>query len=567
MYRFKTKIMRYLHISFFALLLLTGFTGCSDFLNVDPQAVLSEDEVDNPDKLVIAAYSALGNDHYDAPYSLWPYGNVRSDDAYKGGGGEGDIQAFHFYEISSNISPTFGEPDALWYNMYVAISRTNAALRVLNKVNENDFALKNERMGEMRFIRGHFYFLLKVLFKNIPYIDETVDVADYGSISNVSLDNDALWGKIAADFEFAYNNLPETQTEKGRVNKFAAAAYLAKTRLYKAYRQDTQNNVTSIDAADLNEVVKYTQEVINSSYHLEPDMAHNFLPGVYENGPEAIFAIQFSHDDGTKYGRLNFGELLSVPQGLGCCDFHKPSQNLVNAYKTENGLPLFGDYNDNDYVKETNEADPRLFHTVALPDLPYKYNTNRIYLASWNRNPSVYGYYASLKENVDPDYEGFVNMSPFYANDKNRIVIRFADVLLMRAEALIELNRAAEALPLINQLRSRAQESESMISYAPNMNISLYQDGVNCTWTTDYARTALRWERRLEMAMEGSRFFDLVRWGIADQVINDFYTTESSKRTYYKGAHFIKNKHEYLPIPQQQINFSKGVYKQNYGWE
>jgi hypothetical protein len=523
--------------------------------------------VDNPDKLVIAAYSALGNDHYDMPFSLWPYGDVRSDDAYKGGGGESDIQDFHFYEISSNISATFGEPDGLWYNCYVAISRANAALRVLNKVSESDFALKNTRIGEMRFIRGHFYFLLKVLFKNIPYIDETVDVADYGTISNVSLDNDALWGKIAADFEAAYNNLPETQTEVGRANKYAAAAYLAKTRLYKAYRQDAQNNVTSIDAADLNEVVKYTQEVINSSYHLETDMAYNFLPGVYENGPEAIFSIQYSHDDGTKYGRLNFGDLLSVPQGLGCCDFHKPSQNLVNAYKTENGLPLFGDYNDNDYIKETNQADLRLFHTVALPDLPYKYNTNRIYLASWNRNPGVYGYYASLKENVDPDYEGFVNMSPFYANDKNRIVLRFADVLLMRAEALIELNRAAEALPLINQLRSRAQQSESMISYAPNMNIALYQDGVNCTWTTDYARTALRWERRLEMAMEGSRFFDLVRWGIADQVINDFYTTESGKRAYYQGAHFTKNKHEYLPIPQQQINFSKGVYKQNYGWE
>ena len=157
-------------------------------------------------------------------------------------------------------------------------------------------------------------------------------------------------------------------------------------------------------------------------------------------------------------------------------------------------------------------------------------------------------------------------MIPFYANSKNRIVIRYADVLLMRAEALIELGQEVEALPLINQVRARAKQSTGLVEYAANTNVTLYEDGLNCTWDKDFAREALRMERRLEFAMEGSRFFDLVRWGITDQVMNSYYQSESSKRSFLSGAIFTKNKNEYIPIPQQQINFSKGLYRQNYGW-
>lgn len=540
--------------------------GCTDFLDLDPNSMLNEEQVNDPDKLITAAYSMLGNDHYDSPFSLWPYGNVRSDDAYKGGSGEADIEAFHFYEISSNIRANFGEPDVLWYNCYVGISRANLALNLLNNLSKEEYPEKDIRTGEMRFIRGHFYFLLKVLFKNVPFIDETVPMNEYEHISNVALNNDELWGKIAEDFQFAHDNLPDSQSEIGRANKISAAAYLAKVRLYKAYRQNEEHGVVSIDQADLNEVLKYTEVVINSAYHLEPDFCYNFLPGGFENGPESVFAIQYSVDDQTKYGRVNFGDLLSLPQGLGCCDFHKPSQNLVNAFKTKDGLPEFDSYNNEDYTLGSTTADPRLFHTVAMPDLPWKYNENRIYEASWVRNPAVYGYTSSLKENVDPDCDCFVNIDPFYANSKNRILIRYADVLLMRAEALIESGRHAEALPLINQLRNRAAQSTDYIHYAPKMEIALYDDGTNCDWTPDFARKAMRWERRLELAMEGNRFFDLVRWGIADSVINSYYTTESEKRTYYKGASFTQGKHEYLPIPQQQIDFSKGIYKQNPNW-
>lgn len=547
------------------------FAGCSDFLDMNPNGILDEESVsgvEQLDKLVISAYSMLGNDHYDIPFNLWPYGNVRSDDAYKGGRDESDIQDFHFYETSSNITVNFGEPDGLWYNCYIAISRANNALRSLNNVSEQDFPNKKIRIGECRFIRGHFYFLLKVLFKSIPYIDETVAIEDYGTISNIALSNDELWQKIADDFKAAYDNLPESQgTDVGRANKYSAAAYLAKTYLYKAYRQDEKHNVTEINAEDLKQVLTFSNEVMSSDYGLEDDFAYNFLPGSYENGKESLFAIQHSTDDGTLYGRLNFSDALNVPMKFsGSCDFQKPSQNLVNAYKTVNGLPEFSDYNKADYNANTDKVDPRLYHTVALPGVPYKYDKKNIFDESWTRNKAVYGLYSSLKENVALNDPSSVLIDPFRANTKNKIVIRYADVVLMRAEALIELDREKEALPLINEIRERAKKSTGLIDYAENMDIALYVDNVNCNWTKPYAREALRWERRLELAMESQRFFDLVRWGIADSVINTFYKEEAPKRTYYEDAHFEKNRAEYVPIPQQQINFSKQVYKQNYGY-
>lgn len=547
------------------------FAGCSDFLDMNPNGILDEESVsgvEQLDKLVISAYSMLGNDHYDIPFNLWPYGNVRSDDAYKGGRDESDIQDFHFYETSSNITANFGEPDGLWYNCYIAISRANNALRSLNNVSEQDFPNKKIRIGECRFIRGHFYFLLKVLFKSIPYIDETVAIEDYGTISNIALSNDELWQKIADDFKAAYDNLPESQgTDVGRANKYSAAAYLAKTYLYKAYRQDEKHNVTEINAEDLKQVLTFSNEVMSSDYGLEDDFAYNFLPGSYENGKESLFAIQHSTDDGTLYGRLNFSDALNVPMKFsGSCDFQKPSQNLVNAYKTVNGLPEFSDYNKADYNANTDKVDPRLYHTVALPGVPYKYDKKNIFDESWTRNKAVYGLYSSLKENVALNDPSSVLIDPFRANTKNKIVIRYADVVLMRAEALIELDREKEALPLINEIRERAKKSTGLIDYAENVDIALYVDNVNCNWTKPYAHEALRWERRLELAMESQRFFDLVRWGIADSVINTFYKEEAPKRTYYEDAHFEKNRAEYVPIPQQQINFSKQVYKQNYGY-
>jgi hypothetical protein len=549
--------------------------SCSDFLVTTPQGVLSQGQVSSPDKVentVNAAYASLGNDHYDKPFSLWPYGNVRSGDAYKGGRDEGDIQNFYFMEIFKDVKSDFGELDGLWFNFYIGISRANSALRVLNTLTDADFPLKKTRQAEMRFLRAHFYFQLKIIWKYVPYVDENLAIADYPTISNKALTNDQLWDKIAADFQFGVENLPASQSEIGRANLASATAYLAKTRLYQAYEQDEIHNVININKTKLQQVVDLIN-TIPATYGLVDDYADLFTPGATENGKESLFAVQFSNKgDGTMFGRLNFGDVLATPMGIGCCDFHKPSKNLVNAFKTDpaTGLPLFNTFDAATIDLTTDKVDPRLDHTIAIPGHPWKYDPTTIYQVSWNRTPDVYGVYASLKENVCKTC--YTQVGPFYGNTKNRIIIRYADVLLWKAEALIEIGGAANldaARQIINSIRTRAKNSTGHLkmadgSFESTFNVGTYDDPA--VWSQDYARNALRWERRLELAMEGNRFFDLVRWGIADKYMNAYFASEKSKIAYLKNGLFTKNRDEYLPIPDNQMRFSKGVYVQNTGY-
>ncbi|WP_210521654.1 RagB/SusD family nutrient uptake outer membrane protein [Hymenobacter terricola] len=562
--------------------LLSLSFGCSDkkFLEVDPTGALTDEQLNTPaniEKQVIAAYSQLGNDVYRTPYtSMWPYGNVRAGDAYKGGGGTADVDAFHFYETFSFNRVDIGNTDELWFLLYIGVSRANDALRRLDAVSDAAMPNKAIRQGEARFLRGHFYFLLKEVFKHVPYIDETVATSDYATISNVALTNDALWGKIADDFRFAAANLPATQPEIGRATKSAAQAYLAKTLLYQAYTQSDNNAVTGIDQAKLTEVVSLCDQVSAAGYILNADYATNFLT-VGDNSRESVFAIQFSRNDGTPKGRTDRGNELNYPMNpdYGCCSFHQPSQNLVNAYKTDaQGLPLFTTFNSSDLRADTpadfqtNAVDPRLDHTVAIPTHPYKYDPSFVFQNSWVRVPGVYGYFMSMKENVLPSDPSFQKNPPFMSTSKNWTVIRYADVLLWKAEALIELNRASEALPIVNQIRQRAQNSTARLRNSAGQPTSNYRIGLYpaTVWTQAYAREALRFERRLEFAMEGYRFFDLTRWGIAATYLNAYFSVEKNKRQYLATANFTAGRDEYMPIPLNQINFSKGLYKQNAGW-
>ncbi|MDO7851480.1 RagB/SusD family nutrient uptake outer membrane protein [Hymenobacter convexus] len=565
-----------------SLLTLGLATSCNDkeFLDVPPRGAISDEQIntaENIDKQCIAAYSALGNDGFTAPYtSLWPYGNLRAGDAYKGGGGTGDVDAFHFYETFSYNRPDIGNTDEVWFRLYIGIGRANDALRRLNAISDAAMPTRKVRQGEMRFLRGHFYFILKELFDRVPYIDETVDVAEYGNVSNVALSSQQLWDKIAADFQFAVDNVPANQPEVGRANQLAAKAYLAKTLLFQAYTQDASHQVTGVDQAKLQDVVRLTDEVISSGrYSLYPDFAFNFQSN-HDNGAESVFAIQFSKNDGTPKGRIQQGNKLNYPMNaeFGCCGFHQPSQNLVNSFKTDaNGLPLFTTFNTSgDLVSgvdfTVNSVDPRLDHTVAIPGHPWKYDPGFVFQQAWVRVPGIYGYFMSMKENVGPNDPSFQKEPPFMSSSKNWAIIRYADVLLWKAEALIELNRAADALPLINQIRQRAQNSTGLLRQSTGLPTSNYRIGLypSTNWTQAYARQALRYERRLELAMEGNRFFDLVRWGIAADYLTAYLNQEKTKRQYLQDARFTRGRDEYLPIPQNQINFTKGLYQQNPGW-
>ena len=556
-------------------------TSCKQSLEEKPQGAVSSNDLNTPanvEKMVISAYSTLGNESIHTSNSLWPWGSLRSGDAYKGGDGAGDNSEWNDYETYVTNRPTNGITDRMWAQLYNGIGRVNDALL---RINASDAALypnKVSRQGEMRFLRGYYYFMLKILFNRVPYFDETIPKADYIKISNTELTSDQLWEKIAAEFTAAAAGLPASQTETGRPNKSTAYAMLAKVNLYQAYKQDDNHAVTSIDAAKLQEVLKMCDNVISSGkYGLASDFGQNFV-AQYENGPESVFAIQYSRNDGTTYGRIDLGHSLSYPMNVeyGCCWQHIPSQDLVNNFKTDpNGLPLFSGYNNtdalsgNDFLNTT--FDPRLDHTVGIPGHPFKYVPNFIYQPSWARAPAIYGYFTSMKDVAAPNDGSFQRIPPFMSSSKNWELIRYADLLLWKAEALIELGRESEALPLINQVRQRAANSTGMLkkddgTFATYYKVAAYQPGINCTWTPAYAREALRKERRLEFAMEGSRLFDLVRWGVAEPYMNAYFTSESTKRPHLRTARFQKGKDEYMPIPTNQINYSKGLYKQNPGY-
>src|ERR1700743_797260 len=328
--------------------LMIGTASCKKYLNEAPQGVVSLSDLTTPantDAMVIAAYSYLGNDYYYYPFSsMWAYGSIRSGDAYKGGGGPGDVAEYNQYEVFSNNTITNGSGDNVFYQLYVGIARCNTALTLVEGQDPAAYPLKTQREAELKFLRGHFYFLLKILFKHIPYIDETLQksAASYGAVSNVALTSDQIWTNIANDFKFAAANLPVTQTQVGRATRGAAQAYLAKALLYQAYKQDDKNDVTSIDQTLLAQVNSNCDSVINSDkYALDADFADNFLPQD-GNSSESVFSIQYSKNDGTPLGRVDFGHCLDYPMNVqyGCCGFHVPSDNLVNAFKTDaNGLP------------------------------------------------------------------------------------------------------------------------------------------------------------------------------------------------------------------------------------
>ena len=565
--------------SLFALSVAFCFTACDNFLNQDvPQGILSGDQVNDPqyiDNICISAYAVfISAEDVNSSFSMWNF-DVRSDDAYKGGISENDGDVFHQLEISQGIMTTNWNINDMWVRLYNCLSRVNAAIAALEAM-DNSYELKAQRLGEMRFLRAYGHFLLKRLYKNIPFVmDPNMKQEEYHALSNTQYTNDEGWQLIADDLTYAYSVLPPTQAEKGRPTQASAAGLLAKVYLYKAYRQDDPNSyaVTEINKEDLEKVLLYTEEGIYTAggYGLEDDFHNNFRPEPqYENGKESLWAMQYSTNDGTKLGNCNWSYGLMVPgiEGVtdGGCDFYKPSQNIVNAFRTNaEGLPYIDNFNDKDFDPATETADPRLWLTVGIPGFPYEFNPDLIMSRThnWSRSNGLYGYNVTLKHNVDPASGYLIRSALWFGTPMNRIVVRYADVLLMRAEALAQLGRNDEAIELVNRLRNRASRSLGMlagydVNYGAKIRVKPYSDNSN-------ALARVKMERRLELAMESERFFDLVRWGEAEQTINKYYVEEANDCRIYTSAHFTANKNEYLPIPHEQIAASNDHYTQNIG--
>ena len=582
--------------------LMTAACNEDTFLDNPPQGVVSENVLmtaEGVDQLCTAAYGALmGPNPQDwsvwwYPTTHWTTGAVRADDALKGGGGPGDGSETHRLETFT-LDATDGVTDSKWYHLYVSVQRCNSALKVLNNCTVDEVPAKASRVAEMKVLRAHYYFELQRLFNQIPYFDENVPDAEVSYLPNNQYTREQLLDMIAAEIETAIKDLPDAQAEVGRVNAYMAKAYLAKVYLYRAYEQNAANHsVSNINKTYLEKVVNLCEEIRKSGKYSLLDDFQKLDLVAYDNSSECVWDIQYSMNDGSaSAGRINWSMLLNAPQGPYSGDgFFLPSQDLINSFQTDaNGLPEFNyqslpDFDKvsftDEYVTVSNNdhnVDPRLDFVIGRPNVTWKTYTATPCLATWVRDRGTYGYHCSKRFFVSPETKDMYPGWPWGASALNWHMIRFAHVLLWEAEALVELGRQDEARPLINQIRLRAKNSAYVKAYtekfdggncpnygglAANYNISEYPAA---GWTQDYARQAVRYESRIETAMEGERFFDLVRWGIAADVMNKFVQCEQDVHTYYQGVKFTSGKDEYLPITNNQYKFSGQNYVQNPGY-
>lgn len=542
-----------------ALSLGAAGTSCDDLLDTKPQGSFTSEQIgdDEAVELMTAAYASLmchffgNNESFAGPINNWVF-DVRSDDAYKGGDGVTMESYLHQLEVG-NVQSDNDVCNFKWRNNYYSVSRCNTAIRALKSAGNLSDDARQSYIAEMKTLRAYFYFDMLRIFKEFPYFDETV--IDPSSCRADQYTRDEIAGFIRKDLRDCYDILPENQEQVGRFTKYVAAAILAKVDLF---------------VHEYAEAETYAGYVIDSGkYDLYPNFLDMSKPE-FNNQYEAVLAVQFSSaNNGAQY---NYNNCLNCTWSEGNLygngdDFYLGSQNLVNAFRTDaQGLPyLDGSFNDEnvDGADYAGNVDPRLDFTFGRIGMPWRSHN---YNEKWCRNYDLYGQYSGKKPYPAPENPAVKpGIVPWGASSLNMLLIRFADVMLMKAEALIEQNKGLdEARTLINDIRARAKRSVDP-NYAPidcNPMVANYavEEYPATGWNQDYARRALRMERRLELAMEGHRWFDLVRWGTAVETVNAYYASEGKIRSYYAGANLSEDE-IYFPIPVGQVDNAGDLYK------
>lgn len=598
-----------LYIYFIPLCLsLSVFIACKkSFLDKQPQGPLSGSVLANKkgvQGLLIGAYAFLDGvggvgqpwEQWYQPISNWPYGSVASDESHKGTeyGDQAPLELIENYTADAT-NPYF---NGKWSALYGGIQRANDVIRLIAKVKDGSLSdvEKTELKAEAVFIRAVLHFEAAKMWKNVPYVDETISFAN----GNYDVSNEApVYPKIEADFKFAIASLNATQPQIGRANSWAAKAFLAKVYMFEHKYVEAK--------AVLDDVIANGVTSAGQHYALLDNYADNFNPGK-KNGPESVFAIQMSVNDNASGYNGNIGDMGNFPQAgpASCCSFNQPSFSLVNSYKTDaaTGLPLIESWNNGDikndmgvsgtdsFTPYSGTVDPRLDWTVGRRGIPYL-DWGLMPGKPWIRSQEAAGpyspkksvYYKYARNTTSDTYEGWAAGNST-ANNYN--MIRFADVLLWAAEAEVEVGSLQQAEIYVNMVRNRAanasgfvykyiDDSDPLKGYtstpAANYKVGLYNGAFT---SKEFAREAVRFERKLELGMEGHRFFDLQRWdngaGYMADVLNKYIEHETSTYDYkiLKGATFTKGKNEYFPIPQAQIDLSKengiATLKQNAGY-
>lgn len=534
-----------------------SLTSCDDFLDLKPTGTFTEEQLDDSsiEGLMASAYAGLeahffgNNESFAGPITNWVF-DVRSDDALKGGGDITMEQYIHQLEVSNVTSDNAVALDK-WRNNYYAISRVHKAM---NAIENSNIANKATYLGELKLLRAYFYFDLIRIFKQVPYFTENED--PNGKRAD-EYTRDQIFSFIKQDLVDAYSVLPEEQSQAGRFNKYVAAAVMAKVSAFTSNWSDVET---------------YANYVIASNKYDFYDNYGDMSKIEFNNKKESVMAVQFSTANNNAH--INWSNLLNTTYSEGALfgtgdDFFLGSQNLVDAFATDNnGLPYL-DGSDH-YVKTTENGDgnyegnvdPRLDFTVGRLGMPFRGHT---YNKKWCRAYDIYGEYSGKKGLIDPSSPDMVQGFPWGASALNYCIIRYSDIVLLKAEALIEQNKQLdEARTLINDVRKKAQRSidggytpQDLDPFNANYNVGLYpSEG----WTQEYARKAVRMERRLELAMEGNRWFDLLRWNTAVSTVNAYMQSEQRYHTYYAGNSISENE-LYFPVPYEEVNNSNGLYK------
>lgn len=556
----------------FVMLLFVAVSCGDEYLTKEPQGQFSSSVLATEagvEGLLLGSYKMLSGTGLDgqAPWENdvqnWVFGGIASDDAYKGtdAGDQPEqsfIEAYDFQSFNGHIRNK-------WRGLYKGVARANDAINTLKKVEKINEATRSRIIAEARFLRGFFHFEARKMWRRPPYIsDEVFNIDD---VESTKVPNDVeIWPFIEADLQAAMEKLPETQAQVGRPTKWAAMALLAKAKMYQGW--DASGNA---NATKLREAKALLDQIVQSGrYRLVDKYADNFLVTT-RNNAESIFEIQYAINSANDQAS-NQGVGLAHPytDPWGCCGFYQASQNLVNAFKTSpSGLPLLDNFNDSDVTWQTEFTgflDPRIDHSLGRPGILYK--DFKIHGTDFIRDVSYAGPYSSKKHVAERAGFGIGGWQNLTSN--NYRILRYSMVLLWLAEAEIEIGSLERARELVNMVRTRAANPAGFVPKAiqgssrnnftivegvpaANYNIKNY----TAPWADkNLARKAVRFENRLEFSMEGHRFFDLQRWGVAADVLNAYLAVEKNKRVYLSGKSFTKNKNEYFPIPLEAIDRS-----------
>jgi starch-binding outer membrane protein, SusD/RagB family len=562
------KNLKTLFVASFAIFALT--VACDDeFLTKEPQAALSGPALNNAagvEGKLISAYSTLSGYGMDGGgtwyYSTWAwiFGSISSDDALKGTDA-GDQPEHSFIETYDFNTFNVHNRDK-WRSGYWGAARANDVIQSAEAAEDLSATRKAEIIGEAKFIRGWQHFEMQKMYRTPKYVGSenfSLDDLDASKVPN----SGKIWAQIEQDFADAAAALPATQGQVGRASKWAAKAYLAKAKIYQS---------------DWSGAEPILMDIINNGpFELVDNFEDNYLVAT-RNNKESIFEIQYavsSADTNASNAEIGLAHPYIAP--WGCCGFLQAPQDLVDFFQTDaNGLPLLDESWKTNHITNPTGAnigqpignpsvDPRLDHTVGRPGILFK--NHHIMQVDYVRDLTYAGPYFSKKHIAEPEGFGVGGWGNLSAN--NLRIMRLGHVILWAAEAKMELGKLEESRALINRLRARAANPAGFVPGATqgatrpeytltgtpgaNYNVGQYTEA----WTSQAtARQAVRYETRLETAMEGNRFFDLQRWGVQNEVLNDYLARESKYRIYLQGKKFTSPKNEFYPIPTYAIDRS-----------